>query len=56
VSTAVDMLGDPAIHEVEFTIDPQDGWGCDFHPSVVTHQKLGAQLAEQITTTLGLRL
>ena len=56
VATAVQTFGDPGVHEVEFTIDAQDGWGCDYHPSVVTHQKLGAQLAEQITTTLGLRL
>jgi hypothetical protein len=54
VGTAIAMFGDPRVYEVQFTIDSQDGFGCDYHPSAVTHQKLGAQLAQEITATLGL--
>jgi hypothetical protein len=54
VGTAIAMFGDSRVYEVQFTIEPQDGFGCDYHPSAATHQKLGTQLAQEIATTLGL--
>ncbi|MBW2455129.1 MAG: hypothetical protein JRI68_11495 [Deltaproteobacteria bacterium] len=42
---------------VDGAIDSQfvtvDGWGCDYHPSTTTHQKLGQQLATAMQAELG---
>ncbi|MCC6559280.1 MAG: hypothetical protein IT372_40675 [Polyangiaceae bacterium] len=54
VTTAISAFGDPGVHEVELTIEPQEGFGCDYHPSAATHARLGAELAQQIAATLGL--
>jgi len=53
VSSAVTQLGDANVHEIEFAIESADGFGCDYHPSLVTHQKLGAQLTQTLHDTLG---
>jgi lysophospholipase L1-like esterase len=53
VSAALSQFADPDVHEVTFAIDPADGWGCDYHPSAVTHEKLGAQLATTFQSVLG---
>lgn len=53
VHGAVDNFADPNVLETRFAIDGADGWGCDYHPSAVTHQKLGAQLTELLQIELG---
>jgi hypothetical protein len=53
VTTALDQFGDTNAYGVEFAIDSADGFGCDYHPSLVTHQKLGAQLTQVFHDTLG---
>jgi hypothetical protein len=30
-----------------------DGWGCDYHPTVATHAKWGAELASALASKLG---
>lgn len=30
-----------------------DGWGCDYHPSLATHAKWGAELAKELRARLG---
>ncbi len=53
VLTAVQQFADPKVHDLEFSIEPADGFGCDYHPSIATHQKLGALLTQTLTDTLG---
>jgi hypothetical protein len=53
VSSAVTQFADANVHEVEFTIEAADGWGCDYHPSLATHAKLGALLTTELERTLG---
>ncbi|MBL8740411.1 MAG: hypothetical protein JNK04_04935 [Myxococcales bacterium] len=53
VHDAVATFADPDVVETQFSIDPADGWGCDYHPSATTHQKLGAQLTTLLETELG---
>lgn len=53
VLSAIDQFADSNVHSVEFSIDPNDGWGCDYHPSLVTHQKLGQVLTTAFEQTLG---
>jgi len=53
VHDAVDDFADANVLETRFAIDAADGWGCDYHPSAITHQKLGAQLTELLQTELG---
>lgn len=53
VHDAVATFADPNVLETQFSIDPADGWGCDYHPSAVTHQKLGAQLTALLKSELG---
>lgn len=33
--------------------DPADGWGCDYHPSQATHEKLGQVLTSALQQELG---
>ncbi len=40
--------GDRAVELIEFWIDPAEGLGCDSHPNVKTHARLGLELAEAI--------
>jgi lysophospholipase L1-like esterase len=53
VQQAIKSSGDPKLRFVEFTIDPADGWGCDYHPSAKTHAKLGQLLTVAIKDALG---
>ena len=53
VQSAMTQSGDANVHHVGFSIDPNDGWGCDWHPSAVTHQKLGDLLATTMAAELG---
>ena len=54
IDSAVTATGDANIKS--FTMDPTDpadGWGCDFHPSIKTHQKMAAVLTARLKTELG---
>jgi hypothetical protein len=53
VADAMAMTGDPALRLLTFTIDPEDGFGCDYHPSLATHAKLGALLTQALEAELG---
>jgi len=53
VPAAMTQSGHADLHHVSFSIDPNDGWGCDYHPSATTHQKLGQQLATAMQAELG---
>jgi carbohydrate esterase-like protein/GDSL-like lipase/acylhydrolase family protein len=53
VTSAIAQFGDADVHQVDFAVDPADGWGCDYHPNLVMHAKLGAQLTTVLQTTLG---
>ncbi len=48
VETAFTQFGDTNTSTDRFTIDPKDGYGCDFHTNVVSNQKFGDQLAATI--------
>jgi lysophospholipase L1-like esterase len=54
IDAAVTATGDANIKS--FTMDPTDpadGWGCDFHPSIKTHQKMATVLTARLKTELG---
>jgi lysophospholipase L1-like esterase len=54
IGEAVTALGDPKIKAFDMEpTDPADGWGCDFHPSVKTHQKMAATLTAKLKAELG---
>src|SRR5690349_6426137 len=53
VHDAVATFAVPNVLETQFSIDRADGWGCGYHPSAVTHQKLGAQLTALLKSELG---
>jgi lysophospholipase L1-like esterase len=40
--------GDRAVELIDLWIDPAEGLGCDSHPNVKTHARLGRELAEAI--------
>jgi lysophospholipase L1-like esterase len=46
--------GDKNIGSLAFSpIASSDGWGCDYHPSLPTHAKMGAELTTALKTKLG---
>lgn len=54
IDAAVSATGDAKIKS--FTMDPADpadGFGCDYHPSIKTHQKMAAALTATLKTELG---
>jgi lysophospholipase L1-like esterase len=54
IDAAVAATGDARIKSFPMAqTDPADGWGCDFHPSVKTHQKMAATLTAQLKAELG---
>ncbi len=53
VEAAFTQFGDANASTDRFTIDPEDGYGCDYHTNVVSNQKFGDQLAATIAA-LGL--
>jgi lysophospholipase L1-like esterase len=56
-SEAVDTVrarGDARVSMIEFaTQDPNDGYGCHFHPNLATHRKMASRLAPALAATLG---
>lgn len=53
VETAMAQSGDPNLRHVGFSIDPADGYGCDYHTNLVTNEKLGALLTQALEAELG---
>lgn len=46
--------GDDKIHYFEFAgIRPDEGFGCDFHPSEKTHRRMAAELLSELKRLLG---
>ena len=46
IRDALHARGDRAVELIEFWIDPREGLGCDSHPNVKTHARLGRELAD----------
>ncbi|HEX6244764.1 MAG TPA: SGNH/GDSL hydrolase family protein [Polyangiales bacterium] len=40
------QAGDTKLEFIEFWFDPKEGAGCDWHPNLKTHARLGQELAE----------
>ncbi len=55
VVTARHTAGDTAVSYVDFGEQDQaaDGIGCDYHPSLATHQKLATKLTAAIKLVTG---
>jgi hypothetical protein len=53
VEQALATFADPSSGTLQFSIDPADGLGCDYHTNVVTNAKLGDLLAETLVERLG---
>lgn len=53
VQDAMSASGDPDLRHVAFSIDPADGYGCDYHTNLVTNQKLGAVLTQALKDEVG---
>lgn len=45
--------GDDRLESLELWFDPSEGVGCDFHPNLRTHARLGHELAELVRAKLG---
>jgi len=45
--------GDAKIEMIEFWSNPDEGAGCQFHPSLATHRRMADELAKVIETRLG---
>lgn len=53
VHDAVTQFADPKVIETRFEIKASEGFGCDYHPSVATHARLGQELTTLLQTQLG---
>lgn len=53
VEDALDAFADPNSGTLQFTIEPADGLGCDYHTNTITNQKLGALLSQTLRNRLG---
>jgi lysophospholipase L1-like esterase len=57
IGNAVKASNDAGDSKVKaFEIEPQnaaDGYGCDYHPSLATHEKMAAQVSAVLRATLG---
>lgn len=54
VIDAVNQSGDANTFVMNYDSDPSDGFGCDWHPSITTHQEIGYQLSNFIKGLVGL--
>jgi lysophospholipase L1-like esterase len=52
VRDAQHAAGDANVETLELWFDPAEGLGCDFHPNVKTHARLGRELAQLIRERL----
>jgi lysophospholipase L1-like esterase len=52
VRDAMRSEGDERVDLFEVWFDPDEGVGCDQHPNVITHARLGRELAELVRARL----
>lgn len=52
VEEAVAAFDDPDSGTLQFSIDPADGLGCDYHTNMITNAKLGALLRDTLKSRL----
>jgi hypothetical protein len=54
IGNAITALGDPNVHLLELPgVLDSEGWGCDYHPSAASHERIGGALADRLRTDLG---
>ncbi|MEQ1569730.1 MAG: GDSL-type esterase/lipase family protein [Myxococcota bacterium] len=53
VAQAVAATADPLVSEVTFGYAAGDDWGCDWHPGLAMHERLGHELSAEIATRMG---
>jgi lysophospholipase L1-like esterase len=53
VQASREASGDEGVDFIEFWYDPAEGVGCDFHPNVKTHARMGHELANLVRARLG---
>jgi hypothetical protein len=53
VIDAVNQSGDANTFVMNYNSNPANGYGCDWHPSIATHQELGSQLSDYIKGLMG---
>jgi hypothetical protein len=54
ITNAIAASGDANTHLLELpAIDPSEGWGCDWHPSIASHARFGGLVADRLRTDLG---
>ena len=53
VHAALDQAGEADATVLQFTIDADAGYGCDFHTNVVHNAEFGQQLADALGADLG---
>lgn len=44
--------GDEKVAQIEFWFDPKEGAGCDWHPNLETHARMGRELAAFVRTRM----
>ena len=48
------VAGDAKVKVFEMMpVDAQDGYGCDWHPNLTTHEKMATELTAELGATLG---
>ena len=54
ITNAIAASGDANTHLLELpSVDPGEGWGCDYHPSAASHARFGGLVADRLRTDLG---
>ena len=52
IQNVVTKVADPKVKAVSLAFQ-NDGWGCDWHPSLKTHDSMATALTQELKTTLG---
>jgi lysophospholipase L1-like esterase len=54
LGNVITALGDPDVHLLDLPgAEDTEGWGCDWHPSAATHDRVGRLVADRLRTDLG---
>ena len=55
IANAIAASGDANVRLLDLPpVDSSEGWGCDWHPSAATHERIGHLVADRLRTDLGL--
>jgi lysophospholipase L1-like esterase len=55
ISNAVAASGDGNVYLLDLPpVDSSEGWGCDWHPTAATHERIGHLVADRLRIDLGL--